>query len=884
MQSAPRSLRTSTTRTAVSSSRWGLKRKMPSATLNSESVSISSLVYSPTKRLAVPQPAVRTARSYTNVRTDAASSRMSRIALKLSITTMAGSSFSTRATIASRTSAPSRPRTTEPRSAKTSLLPINCSSKKENCCMYWTSFRAGSERVVRYRPLLPCRARLKSICSANNVFPEPGPPAIMLRDLTGSPPPRIRSKAALPVERRSKVGWLIDLAPAPERGDEAAGTARGAGRRRCRSARRGWAGARRRARAAQAASPRTALSRRAARNSRTGAPHAGRRARQALGCGLRHAAPRASAAWPPRRSRGRPRGLPRAPRTGRRQNRRLQQRRSPGSRRSERRLHSLHLPRRNCRGRGRTENSRRSRGPIRACCDIAYRSQQPVDIDGFGEMLLESGSDGAPPVLVACEGGQGDGGHLRSRHGVELPQRADEAVPVLAGHRYVAKDELRMDLGERAPCLLRGRDCADLRPGVPEDLLDGAAGRLIVVDNEDRQSLQSRQVGPAPVAGEYCRPSDHLVLDGDEREGYLEGRSLPLAFARRGHRAPVRLDDVPDDRETETEAAVVPRRSAVFLGEPVEDVGQESGIDSGAGVAHLDDGVPAGAADGERHAPSHGSELEGIRQEVPQDLLESRSISRNQTDRPIDVGVDDDRLPLRLRKDGLDRRVSAPADVDGLHLHLELPGHDAGAIEKIVDELRLRLDGSLDRFGAAFDPVLVQLPAAHHLSVHEHGPEGGTQLVRESGEELILGEVRPLRFVLRGAGLGQERSAFRLAVFALGDVLDGEEDHGGSDERLHRPRRQAEPPLPAAEVELDFVPLEARLRCEGALQHRAELRDVVPGSALPFKERLALRALRHYPEGDIEGLVRGKDAQVPVEDHQRDLHRFHDSGSVVPRP
>jgi len=55
--------------------------------------------------------------------------------LKLSITTMAGSTRSTRSTIAARVSSGCWVRITEPRSTKPSRSPIASSSKKVNCCM-----------------------------------------------------------------------------------------------------------------------------------------------------------------------------------------------------------------------------------------------------------------------------------------------------------------------------------------------------------------------------------------------------------------------------------------------------------------------------------------------------------------------------------------------------------------------------------------------------------------------------------------------------------------------------------------------------------------------------------------------------------------------------
>ena len=54
------------------------------------------------------------------------------------------------------------------------------------------------------------------------------------------------------------------------------------------------------------------------------------------------------------------------------------------------------------------------------------------------------------------------------------------------------------------------------------------------------------------------------------------------------HRAAVQLDEVPDDRQAEAEAAVRARRAGGALAEALEDVRQKRGVDAGAGVAHDD--------------------------------------------------------------------------------------------------------------------------------------------------------------------------------------------------------------------------------------------------------------------------------------------------------
>src|SRR5947208_249253 len=70
------------------------------------------------------------------------------------------------------------------------------------------SFSDGSDSVVRYRAFLPCRAWWKTICRARMVLPVPGSPAIRFTERSGSPPPRMRSNAAQPVDRYFNVDCM----------------------------------------------------------------------------------------------------------------------------------------------------------------------------------------------------------------------------------------------------------------------------------------------------------------------------------------------------------------------------------------------------------------------------------------------------------------------------------------------------------------------------------------------------------------------------------------------------------------------------------------------------------------------------------------------------
>ena len=91
----------------------------------------------------------------------------------------------------------------------------------------------------------------------------------------------------------------------------------------------------------------------------------------------------------------------------------------------------------------------------------------------------------------------------------------------------------------------------------------------------------------------------------------------------------MQLDQVAHDAEAEPEAAVRPRAGAVCLPEPLEDVRQELCADPLARIAHGELDVRLGAPEVDVDAPAFGRELDGIRQEVPDHLLEARGVARD---------------------------------------------------------------------------------------------------------------------------------------------------------------------------------------------------------------------------------------------------------------
>jgi hypothetical protein len=89
----------------------------------------------------------------------------------------------------------------------------------------------------------------------------------------------------------------------------------------------------------------------------------------------------------------------------------------------------------------------------------------------------------------------------------------------------------------------------------------------------------------------------------------------------------VELDEVTDDGEAEPEPAVRAGGGGVGLAEAVKDVGQEGGVDAFASVGDADDDAAIGAGDVNADGAAGGRELDGVAEQVPDDLLEAVGIA-----------------------------------------------------------------------------------------------------------------------------------------------------------------------------------------------------------------------------------------------------------------
>ena len=193
---------------------------------------------------------------------------------------------------------------------------------------------------------------------------------------------------------------------------------------------------------------------------------------------------------------------------------------------------------------------------------------------------------------------------------------------------------------------------------------------------------------------------------------------------------------MPHDREAEPEAALRARARGIRLPERFEDPAEELRRDAAAGIADPDHGVRARAVEGQGDASISRRELDGVGEQVPDDLLEPAGVTG---ERPgsDELRVELDALRLRQRPHAVDGGLDDRDQIDRPAVQPELSGDQARDVEEIFDELHLQLRVELDRGECACDARLIELPRAQQPRPPEDGAQRRAELVRQRREELV---------------------------------------------------------------------------------------------------------------------------------------------------
>ena len=183
--------------------------------------------------------------------------------------------------------------------------------------------------------------------------------------------------------------------------------------------------------------------------------------------------------------------------------------------------------------------------------------------------------------------------------------------------------------------------------------------------------------------------------------------------------------------------------------------------------------------------PPFGRELDGIRQEIPQHLLQTRGVRQDIGVLHVPRRVDRDVLGLRCRPHALERGLEHRHHRQRLELDLQLAGRHARHVDEVVHELRLRLGVAIDQFEGVPSRLLAEVIVEQHARPAEDHVQRRAELVRQRRQELVLQTV----------GLAQP--PFGAFVRQVGDddgdgadAVDGQGDRRQL-RRIQRHRRQS---------------------------------------------------------------------------------------------
>src|SRR5262249_10218914 len=155
--------------------------------------------------------------------------------------------------------------------------------------------------------------------------------------------------------------------------------------------------------------------------------------------------------------------------------------------------------------------------------------------------------------------------------------------------------------------------------------------------------------------------------------------------------SPVKFDYRSSNREPQSQAAEPAVRSVVCLCESFKNERKKLRIDSDTGVGDLDDGIPLqillGIVSGKHHRnPStFWSELNGLAEQVRDDLLYACGVYRADHRLSGEQSIDDDIARLRLRKHLSDGGFHQRYEIGQLRLDFDLVANDSSQVKKVLD-------------------------------------------------------------------------------------------------------------------------------------------------------------------------------------------------------
>src|SRR5262249_61420544 len=133
------------------------------------------------------------------------------------------------------------------------------------------------------------------------------------------------------------------------------------------------------------------------------------------------------------------------------------------------------------------------------------------------------------------------------------------------------------------------------------------------------------------------RGEKRLYWRGGDWESDSEGGPAPRAGAAGGALPAVQLDQVAHNRQSQSQTALLSRGRALGLTETVKDVREKIRTDALTGVAHGDFDLRLALSQLHLHAPASRCELDRVREQVPDDLLQALRVGEDLYNLRIEV-------------------------------------------------------------------------------------------------------------------------------------------------------------------------------------------------------------------------------------------------------
>src|SRR5688572_6893458 len=225
------------------------------------------------------------------------------------------------------------------------------------------------------------------------------------------------------------------------------------------------------------------------------------------------------------------------------------------------------------------------------------------------------------------------------------------------------------------------------------------------------------------------RGAPYLRMHDHQREPYAKCGPFAFALAGRVNGAAMHFDDVTDDRQPEPQTTCLARRSGVRLTESLEDVREELRSNTDPRIADGDLHVRVDAFETKLDPPEFRCELDGVGDEVPDDLLQTVRIARDVADARVDQGLHAYALRISCGLNRGDGVVDDDGQLHGLNVEANLARDNARDVEHVLDDLRQPGRIAFQGFQTARRFVSRQQSAAEQSRIAEDGVQRRAQFV-----------------------------------------------------------------------------------------------------------------------------------------------------------